>query len=329
MEISVTNQVQPLPKKNTPPRGGVLNIVGNTPLVRLDRILQPRDWSLYAKLDALNPAGSTKDRAALRSVEDALNNGVLHKSSTVVESSSGNMGVGLAQACSYYGLRFICVVDPFTTQQNIRLMQTYGAEVEVVQEPDPVTHSYLASRIRRVNEIVDTLPDAFWINQYHNQSCVKAHRDTTAPEIVEQLGFFPDYFFCAVGTCATIQGCALYFSASNPETQVVGVDVIGSVILGGDPGPRKIPGMGSAQRSPLLTRSLIDVAVKIREEDAMRWCRTLARTEALLVGGSSGAVIAAVEQLADQIPEDATVAVLMPDRGERYLDLIFNDAALL
>ena len=326
MTIPTAAQVHPLPEPSRPQRGGVLAAIGDTPLVELRRVMTPRAWSLHAKVDALNPAGSTKDRAALRAIEDAMDAGRIAPGAVVVESSSGNMGVGLAQACSYYDLEFVCVVDPFTTQQNIQLMRAYGATVEVVRDPDPVTHSYLSTRIRRVEQIVAET-GAFWVNQYHNQSCVRAHQEATAPEIVAQLGgAAPDYFFCSVGTCATIQGCALYFKAHHPQTKIVGVDAVGSVILGGHPGPRKIPGMGSAQKSPLLTESLIDIAVKIEEPDAMRWCRQLARAEALLVGGSSGAVLAAVEQLAPQIPADATAVALLPDRGERYLDLIFNDA---
>ena len=305
--------------------GGVLRVVGETPLVRLDRILRPRTWSLYAKLDGLNPGGSTKDRAALRAIEDALATGRIHEGSLIVESSSGNMGVGLAQACSYYGLRFICVVDPHTTQQNILLMRAYGAEVEMVTLPDPVNHSYLPTRISRVNEILAAEPGAFWVNQYANRSCVAAHYDGTAPELVAELGGFPDYFVCAVGTCATIQGCALYFRHQNAPTRIVGVDSVGSTILGGTAAPRKIPGMGSVQVSPLLDRSLIDIEIKVEEDDAIRWCRALARTEAILAGGSSGAVLDAVDQLRDQIPADATVVALLPDRGERYLDLIFSD----
>jgi len=308
-----------------PEAGGLLSAIGNTPLVPLLRTLQPRKWSLYAKLDGFNPAGSTKDRAALRSLTDAIADGRIDRDTLIIESSSGNMGLGLAQACSYLGLRFHCVVDPHTTTQNIRLMRAYGAHVEVVQECDPVTHSYLSTRIRRVQELMAANPNSLWTNQYENRSCVASHYDTTAPEIVEQLGGFPDYFVCAVGTCATIQGCARYFHDQGAPTQIVGVDVYGSVILGGIAAPRKIPGMGSARKSSLLEPELIDIVSKIEEDDAIRWCRALAKTEAMLVGGSSGAVVAAVEQIHDQIPAGASVVVLMPDRGERYMDLIFGD----
>lgn len=308
-----------------PATGTLLDAIGQTPLVRLDRILQPRDWALYAKLDSLNPAGSTKDRAALRSISDAMARGLVDQDTLIVESSSGNMGVGLAQACSYFGLAFRCVVDPHTTRQNILLMRAYGAQVEVVDRCDPITKSYLSTRIARVHEILAENPNAFWTNQYENLSCVAAHGDTTAPEIVAQLGGFPDYFVCSVGTCATIQGIARYFRDQGAHTRVVAVDAFGSVILGGEPASRKIPGMGSARRSSLLDMSLIDIPIQVDEDDAITWCRRLAREEALLVGGSSGAVVAALAQLRAQIPAGSSVVALLPDRGERYMDLIFGD----
>ena len=311
---------RPLPRAGT-----LLDAIGKTPLVRLERILRPRDWTLYAKLDGLNPAGSTKDRAAIRAITDAMERGEVDRDTLIVESSSGNMGVGLAQACSYLGLRFHCVVDPHTTQQNILLMRAYGAHVEVVQHCDPITKSYLSTRIARVKELLAANPNSFWTNQYENLSCVASHADTTAPEIVTQLGAFPDYFFCSVGTCATIQGCAQYFHEQGAHTKIVAVDAIGSVILGGEPAARKIPGMGSARKSSLLDMSLIDIPVHTDEDEAIDWCRRMAREEALLVGGSSGAVVAAVAQLQAQIPPGATVVTLLPDRGERYMDLIFGE----
>ena len=305
-------------------RGGILSAVGSTPLVRFDRVLRPRAWSLYGKLEALNPGGSTKDRAALWAIEDALSKGSINPDTLVVESSSGNMGIGLSQVCCYYGLRFICVVDPCTTAQNIRLMEAYGTHVEMVRERDEATQSYLPNRLRRVQSILMNVPNAFWVNQYENSACVAAHEQTTAAGIVAQLGRFPDFFVCSVGTCATLQGCAQYFRQHRAPTRIVAVDSLGSVILGGEPGPRKLPGVGSAQPSRFLERELLDIAISIPEEAAIRWCKQLARSEAVLLGGSSGMVLAALEQLQEQFAAGSTVVALLPDRGERYLDLIYD-----
>lgn len=309
-------------------RGGILQAIGETPLVRFDKILLPRHWTLYAKLEALNPAGSAKDRPALWAIEEGLRSGRIGQDTVVVESSSGNMGIGLSQVCCYFGLKLICVVDPCTTLQNLRLMRAYGTSVEVVQERDLVTGSYLPTRLKRVQEILREEPKAFWVNQYENPSCVSAHQQSTAPDIVRQLGRFPDYFVCSVGTCATLQGCAAFFREMSSETKIVAVDSEGSVILGGEARPRTIPGVGSAQKSSLLEPSLIDIPLKIAEEDSVHWCRQLARTEAVLLGGSSGTVLAGIERICDEIPANASVVALLHDRGERYLDTIYDDANL-
>lgn len=306
---------------------GVLDLVGHTPMVRLDRLLAPRAWSLYAKLEGFNPAGSAKDRAALRTIEDALADGRLAVGGTVVESSSGNMGLALAMVCAWYGLRFICVVDPHTTPTNVQIMKAYGAEVVIVDHEDPTTRSYLPTRLRRVQELLDATPAAFWPNQYENWSGVAAHHDTLAPEIAEQLGRMPDWLFVAVGTCATVQGCATWFHDQGAVTRVVGVDSEGSVVLGGTAAPRKIPGIGSVRQSSFLDPALLAERVLVPEVESARSCRELGRTEAILAGGSAGATLAAVAALAGRFAPDDVVVAVLPDRGSRYLELLFDEEA--
>ena len=310
----------PLPR----PRGGVLATIGDTPMARLERLWSPRRWSLHVKLDGMNPGGSTKDRAALRIIEDALADGRLRPGGLVVESSSGNMGLGLSVVCASLDIPFTCIVDPHTTPQNLALMRAYGTKVEVVTVEDPVAKSYLPNRLARVRQILAEHPGAFWPNQYENLSGVAAHYHGTAPEIARQLGGFPDWLFIAVGTCATIQGTARWFRDQGAHTRIVGVDSVGSVVLGGQPARRKIPGIGSAQKSPILDMTLVDHAVQVEEDDAIRWCRRLARTEAILAGGSSGCVLAAIDRLAGQFQDGDVVVGLLPDRGSRYLELIFE-----
>jgi len=166
---------------------GILSIIGNTPLVRLSRYPKGTDIRLYAKLEMLNPGGSVKDRPSARIIEEALRAGTIGPGSVIVESSSGNMGVGLAQACRYHGLKFICVVDSKTTLQNIRLLRAYGAEVDLVTRPDPATGELLQARIERVKTILRQLDDAFWPNKYENLDNPASHYYSTMREIATRV----------------------------------------------------------------------------------------------------------------------------------------------
>ena len=165
---------------------GVLSAIGNTPLVRLSRVIPDARFKLYAKLEGLNPGGSTKDRPAFSILHHAIESGEVQPDTVVIESSSGNMGIGLAQACMYYGLRFICVVDPKATMQNVRLLKAYGAQVDVVQEPDTVTGEYLQARLNRVKSLLKSTGNTFWPNQYSHRFNAIAHHQTMR-EIVTAL----------------------------------------------------------------------------------------------------------------------------------------------
>ncbi len=303
---------------------GILSAVGNTPLVRLTKVFKDKPFRLYAKLESLNPGGSTKDRPAKSIIMQARASGEIGPGTVVVESSSGNMGIGLAQVCSYLGLRFICVVDPKITTQNTRLLRAYGAEIDCVTEPDPQTGEYLQARINRVRELRATLEDSFWPNQYANTGNARAHHQTMR-EIAEALGGKVDYLFCATSTCGTLRGCAEYKRDHQLSTKIIAVDAIGSVIFGGESQKRLIPGHGAAVRPALFQSNLIDRSVHISDLDCVVGCRRLAQREAILAGGSSGAVLMAVERLKDELPADATCVAIFPDRGERYLDTIYSD----
>lgn len=171
---------------------GILSTIGHTPLVKLSRLVEGAGFNLYAKLESFNPAGSIKDRVAFSIIEHAIEDGSLRPGLTVIESSSGNMGVGMAQVCSYYGLRFICVVDPKVTKQNLEIIRAYGAEVDLVTEPDPETGEFLVARIKRVKALLDATPGSVWLDQYSNLYNVLAHRQTMS-EIVSELGGQVDY----------------------------------------------------------------------------------------------------------------------------------------
>jgi N-(2-amino-2-carboxyethyl)-L-glutamate synthase len=303
---------------------GILSAIGNTPLVKLTRIFESVRFDLYAKLEALNPGGSMKDRSALSIIKHGIEAGAITSQTIVIESSSGNMGIGLAQACSYYGLRFICVVDPKTTSQNLRLLRAYGAEIDIVSEPDPVTGEFLSSRINRVRDLLGSIGNSFWPNQYSNEYNPVAHQKTMH-EIVIALGGGPDYIFCATSTCGAMRGCAEYIKGHHLKTQVIAVDAIGSVIFGGKSAKRLIPGHGAAIRPALFQPGLADRHLLLTDLDCIIGCRRLARREAILAGGSSGAVLRAIDHMKSDIPDGATCVALFPDRGERYLDTIYSD----
>ncbi|MET0647799.1 MAG: 2,3-diaminopropionate biosynthesis protein SbnA [Pyrinomonadaceae bacterium] len=309
----------------TEPGGeGVLSAIGRTPLVSIKKAFRDAPFQLYAKLESLNPGGSMKDRPALSIIRDALERGVITRNTVVVESSSGNMGIGLAQVCAYYGLQFICVVDSKTTPANVRLLKAYGAEVDIVTEPDPTTHEYLQARLNRVQTLLHEMDDSFWPDQYSNAYNYIGHYQTM-DEISHALGRLPDYLFCATSTCGSLRGCAEYVLAHKAQTKIIAVDAIGSVIFGGPKLPRLIPGHGAAVRPPLFQEGLATRYVHVSDLDCVVGCWQLLRHEALLAGGSSGAVFSAVARLQEEIEPGAICVMLLADRGERYLDTIFSD----
>jgi len=303
---------------------GILRAIGNTPLVELTRIFSGMNFRVYAKLEALNPGGSMKDRPAFRIIIAGMESGEISNDTVIIESSSGNMGIGLAQACSYFGLRFICVVDPKTTIQNIRLLEAYGAQVDKVTEPDSTTGEYLQARLNRVQALLASTKNGFWPNQYANTHNAAAHRQTMH-EIVSALDGKVDFLFCATSTCGTLRGCAEYVREHQLATKVIAVDAVGSVIFGGERGHRLVPGHGSAVRPQLYQPDLAFQCVHVTDLESIIGCRRLARLEAILAGGSSGAVLTAIERLSVTLPPEAACVAILSDRGERYLDTIYSD----
>jgi len=302
-------------------RQGILAAIGKTPLVELTRVVP--GVRLFAKLEQSNPGGSTKDRPALRVIEHGLAAGAIQPDTVVIESSSGNMGIGLAQVCLYHKLRFICVVDPKASSQNIRLLRAYQAEVDMVSTPDRATGEYLPTRIQRVCELLKIFDRPFWPNQYANECNAMAHH-RTMHEIVEGLKGKLDYLFCAVSTCGTLRGCAEYKKRHGLATRIIAVDAVGSVIFGGQKGKRLIPGHGAAIVPVLFDAGLADDCIHVTDPECVVGCHRLLQEEAILAGGSSGAIVAAIEQFQPRIQKGAVCAAIFPDRGERYLDTIYS-----
>jgi cysteine synthase A len=304
---------------------GVLSAIGHTPLIKLSRIFPDLPFNLFAKLEAHNPGGSMKDRPALSIIRHAIEAGLITPETIIIESTSGNMGVGLAQACAYYNLRLICVVDPKTNSQNIKLMRAYGAEIDMIEVPDPETKEFLQARLNRVRTLLSAYKNSFWPNQYANVYNPFSHHQTME-EIVNALSSKVDYLFCATSTCGTLRGCAEYVRAHNLPTKIYAVDAKGSVIFGGQSARRLIPGHGAAVVPELYQNDLAEFCVRVSDLDCVVGCRRLVRSEAILAGGSSGGIVMAVEEVRNTIPAGANCALLFADRGERYIDTIYSDA---
>lgn len=306
--------------------GGILGAIGGTPLVHLEKIFAPSHFDCFAKLESLNPGGSSKDRPSVAIIERALQTGAINSGTLIVESSSGNTGIGLAQVCAYHDLRFLCLVDPKVTQQNLDILAAYGAEIEMIEHADPKTGEFLPAKLKRTNEILESVNNSFWVNQYASLENSAAHYRSTIKEILRDLdGNMLDYLFIATATCGTIRGCVDYLMDHGYPTRVVAVDALGSQIFSNHKHDRLVPGLGSAICPKLTPTRGVHKFVHITDTDCVVGCRRLARTEAILAGGSSGGVISAIDRMSKEIPENSTVVALLPDRGERYLDTIYSD----
>ena len=301
---------------------GVLDAIGRTPLIRLRRFLDRSDIDLLVKWEAANPGGSAKDRPAKRIIEQALARGDIDGQTTIIESSSGNMGIGLAQACRSYGLKFICVVDPRTQRQNLRLIEALGGHIHLVDKP--VQGDFLTARIARVCRLLEEIPNSYWTNQYANQDNPQAHHDGTAEEIAEATDGELDVLLVATSSTGTIQGCRNYFRSEGLDVDVIGVDSAGSVLFGGAAGPRHISGLGAGKEPPLANGQRFGQIIRVTDLDCVIGCRRAAEREAILVGGSGGGVLMAVSQIADQLRGKRCVGILH-DSGSRYVDTVFND----
>ena len=303
---------------------GILSTIGKTPLVVLNKLFPAASSVFYAKLEMLNPGGSTKDRTALLMLTKALEEGELGDNSTVIESSSGNMAIGLAQVCRYLDLNLIVVTDPNINRHTRDLIQAYGAQIDRVTEAD-ASGNYLKNRLKRVRQLRDTIPDSYWPNQYSNDLNPEAHYQTMK-EIADHCAAPPDYILVSTSTCGTIMGCARYVQEHHLKTKVVAVDAVGSLIFGTSGGKRLIPGHGAGRKSDLLDESIIDHVFHMTDRECVIGCRRLLQLESILAGGSSGAVVMAAEKLQALVPQDSTFVMIFPDSGERYMDTIYNDA---
>lgn len=308
-------------KTNTAQHSGILGCIGNTPLIRLNRIFSNSNVQLYGKLEMFNPGGSIKDRTALNIVKHAVEKGIVNKNSTIVESTSGNMGIGLARICHYYKLPLILVTDPHVNSLTVSILKAFNAQIVKVDKHDG-KGGYLNTRLAKVQQLLREIPLSFWPDQYHNEDNPSAH-ESTFLEILQTLRKAPDYIFVSTSTCGTLRGLGDAILKYGAHTKIIAVDAVGSVIFGDTPSKRIIPGMGAGRPSSFLDIRQVKDVVLIPDVESVEGCRHLLQTESILAGGSSGAVIKAVEKKLDQIPAGSTIVAIMADNGERYLETIY------
>ncbi|MDR6225695.1 2,3-diaminopropionate biosynthesis protein SbnA [Desmospora profundinema] len=301
----------------------ILDCIGRTPLVYLNRLFSERDKEVIARLEFLNPGGSVKDRPAKYIVEKGLKTGTIGLGSHLIESTSGNLGIALAMVCRVYGLTFTSVVDPKISKTNLKILKALGANIDMVEERDD-QGGYLKTRIRRVHELMETIPNSVWIRQYANELNWKAHY-IGADELIHKLDGPIDFLFAAVSTTGTIHGVGRRMKNQFPHLKIVAVDAVGSVIFGHPPKNRELPGIGATRVPELCCPEEIDEVIHISDYESAKGCRELVEKEGIFAGGSSGAVISAIQKKLPTLPNGSRVLTLLPDRGDRYLDLVYSD----
>jgi cystathionine beta-synthase len=301
----------------------LLDLVGDTPLVRLDRMGRDLPCPLIAKLELLNPGGSVKDRAAMSMISAAERDGLLKPGSTIVEGTSGNTGVGLAIVAARRRYHCIFVMPDKMAPEKIALLRAYGAEVIVC--PSAVAPDHPESYYSVTARLAQEIPGAFHPDQYHNPENPAAHERTTGPEIWRQTAGRVTHFVAGIGTGGTISGIGRYLKSQNPGVQIVGADPEGSVYSGGTGRPYLVEGIGEDFWPTTYDPSVVDRVVMVSDTDSFLTARRLSTEEGILAGGSTGTAVWAAIQLGSELHRDDVVVVLVPDSGRGYLSKLYND----
>ncbi|MFQ6617687.1 MAG: cystathionine beta-synthase [Fidelibacterota bacterium] len=308
----------------------ITELIGNTPLVRLKRVVDGVKARMYAKLEFFNPGGSVKDRIAVTIIEDAERRGELRPGGTIVEATSGNTGVALAIAAAVRGYKVTCVMPDKMSNEKIQLLRAFGSRVIItptaVAPEDPRSYYSVAKRIVRET------PGAFYANQYFNPQNPLAHYETTGPEIWEQTSGKVDVVVAGMGTGGTISGAARFLKEKKPDVKVVGADPMGSIYYEyfktgviREPHVYKVEGIGEDFLPETMDFNYVDEVIRISDRESFLTARRLAREEGIFAGGSSGTAVAAAIKYSRDLPADKTVVVILPDSGYRYLSKMYSD----
>src|SRR5579864_3618912 len=300
-----------------------LDVIGWTPLIRINRVMDSAPCLVLAKVECFNPGGSVKDRPVLEMVSAAERSGALRSGGTIVEATSGNTGTGLAMVAAIKGYRCILVMPDKVSDEKVRLLRAYGAEVVITPTKVPASspESYYGVAARLASEI----PGAFQPNQFANPFNPMAHEQTTGPEIWQQTEGKITHFVSGIGTGGTISGVSHYLKKQNDAIVVVGADPEGSIYSGDTAKSYKVEGIGEDFLPATVDLKAIDRIERVSDKDSFLMARRICREEGLLVGGSSGTACVAAMRVARELPPDAVMVVLLPDNGRGYMSKIFND----
>jgi cysteine synthase A len=296
----------------------VTELIGGTPLVRLNRIVPEDSAEIYVKLEYQNPGSSVKDRIAISMVDEAEKEGVLKPGGTIIEATSGNTGIGLAMVAAARGYKAIIVMPETMSLERRNLLRAYGAELVLTPGSEGMNGA-----VKKMEELLKENPDYFAAEQFKNKANVKIHRETTGPEIVEaiqSIGGSLDAFVAGIGTGGTISGAGEVLKQEYPDIKIVAVEPAASPILaGGKPGPHKIQGIGANFIPEILNQDIYNEIIHVENEEAFEMARKVAKEEGILSGISSGAAIYAGLKVAKELGKGKRVVVIVPSNGERYL----------
>ncbi|BCS80958.1 cysteine synthase A [Anaerocellum diazotrophicum] len=303
----------------------IVDLIGKTPLVRLNKLSKELDAEIVAKIEYFNPGGSVKDRIGLAMIEDAEKRGLINKDTIIVEPTSGNTGIALAMVCAVKGYKLILTMPETMSIERRKLLRAYGAQI--VLTPG---EKGMKGAIEKAFEICNSTPNAFMPQQFENLSNPEIHRKTTALEIWNDTNGNVDIFVAGVGTGGTITGVGEVLKEKKPSVRVVAVEPYDSAVLSGEkPHPHKIQGIGAGFVPKVLNTKIYDQIIKVKTEDAYEMSRYLAREEGILVGISSGAALyGAFEVAKKQENKKKMIVVLLPDTGERYLSTDLFDVGM-